>query len=316
MIDACLPLTFTVAPEANEYGVQLRRLAGRAVEQDAEARRAVRPHHRHLVVLDLQRAGDDRRGRVGGRGDGQHAGRADRGQQGSAQRHRVSSSGSWSRCAAASPRAPRAASGRPLAGPWGMAHCRRMDWPALLAWRMRRQQLAERRAGGGGPRRGLADRGPPRAGHDLGGRRAARPRRRARRTTSWHGRCGATGRSSRRGRCAGRCTCSPRDELPSTSARSSRLRPRHHQPAWQRAYGVTREQADAMLAAIPEVLAREPLTRAELAARGRAQGGGRRRWRRSSRDGFGALLKPAAFAGDLVLRADRRAARALHPPGG
>ena len=42
-----------------------------------------------------------------------------------------------------------------------------------------------------------------------------------------------------------------RDELPTYVGALSRLRRRHHQPAWQRAYGVTREQADAMLAAIP-----------------------------------------------------------------
>ncbi len=90
-----------------------------------------------------------------------------------------------------------------------------------------------------------------------------------------------------------------RDELPVYVGALSRLRPRHHQPAWQRAYGVPRELADAMLAAIPEVLARKPLTRAELAA-AVARKAKAPELEEKLADGFGALLKPAAFAGDLV----------------
>jgi hypothetical protein len=140
-----------------------------------------------------------------------------------------------------------------------------MDWPALLAWRMRRQQLAERAP----------------AGEALGV---------VSRIAGLHAQVMASADASLRARVDGlpedflpaalwrdgtlvktwamRGTLHllVRDELPTYVGALSRLRPRHHQGAWQRAYGVTREQADAMLAAIPKVLARKPLTRAELAA--------------------------------------------------
>jgi hypothetical protein len=90
-----------------------------------------------------------------------------------------------------------------------------------------------------------------------------------------------------------------REELPTYVGALSRLQPRHHQGAWQRAYGVTREQADAMLAAIPRVLAREPLTRAELAA-AVARRTKEPALEEKLSEGFGSMLKPAAFAGDLV----------------
>jgi len=43
------------------------------------------------------------------------------------------------------------------------------------------------------------------------------------------------------------------------------LKPRHHAPSWLRAFGLTREEADAVLAAIPQALEGRTLTRAELA---------------------------------------------------
>ena len=90
-----------------------------------------------------------------------------------------------------------------------------------------------------------------------------------------------------------------RDELPAYVGALARLRPRHHQPAWLRSYGLTRELADAMLAAIPAVLADRPLTREEL-ARAVADATGEPVLADKLADGFGALLKPAAFAGRLV----------------
>ena len=53
----------------------------------------------------------------------------------------------------------------------------------------------------------------------------------------------------------------PAGELPAYVAALSRLRPRHHVPAWLRHHGLTREAADAMLAAIPAALDGDPLTR-------------------------------------------------------
>ena len=88
------------------------------------------------------------------------------------------------------------------------------------------------------------------------------------------------------------------DELARYVGALARLRPRHHVPAWQRAYGLTREQADAMLAAVADLLGGEPLTREALAqAVGERVGDPAVAERLGS--GFGELLKPAAFTGDL-----------------
>jgi len=87
-------------------------------------------------------------------------------------------------------------------------------------------------------------------------------------------------------------------ELPRYVAALSRLRPRHHVPAWLRAHGLEREQADAMLAAIAAVLHGAQLTREELAA-AVAERVGDPGLADRLRGGFGDLLKPAAFTGDL-----------------
>jgi hypothetical protein len=91
----------------------------------------------------------------------------------------------------------------------------------------------------------------------------------------------------------------PSDELPTWVAAQGVLKPRYHAASWQRHYGLTREEAEAMLAAIAEALDGRMLTREELAQEvGRLMGseelGGK------LRDGFGALLKPSAFKGDLL----------------
>ena len=91
-----------------------------------------------------------------------------------------------------------------------------------------------------------------------------------------------------------------RDELPdATSARCRACARATTSPPGSAPTAFTREQADAMLAAIPEVLARKPLTRAELAA-AVARKAKEPVLEEKLADGFGALLKPAAFAGDLV----------------
>jgi hypothetical protein len=91
----------------------------------------------------------------------------------------------------------------------------------------------------------------------------------------------------------------PSDELPMWVAALGVLKPRYHAASWQRYYGLTREEAEAMLATIVEALDERVLTREELAQEvGRLLGseelGGK------LRDGFGALLKPSAFKGDLL----------------
>jgi hypothetical protein len=91
----------------------------------------------------------------------------------------------------------------------------------------------------------------------------------------------------------------PSDELPLWVAALGVLKPRYHAASWQRYYGLTREEAEAMLAAIAEALYDRELTREELAQEvGRLVGseelGGK------LREGFGSLLKPSAFEGALL----------------
>ena len=90
----------------------------------------------------------------------------------------------------------------------------------------------------------------------------------------------------------------PAEELPLWTAAQARLKPRHHVPAWLRAHGLSRAQADAMLAAIPAALDGRTLTR-EALAREVAAITGIDALADKLRGGFGDLLKPAAFAGDL-----------------
>jgi hypothetical protein len=88
------------------------------------------------------------------------------------------------------------------------------------------------------------------------------------------------------------------DELGLWVAAQSALRPRHHVPAWLRHHGLTREEADAMLDAIPAALDGRLLTREELATEV-ARLTGIEGLDGKLRGGFGDLLKPAAFRGDL-----------------
>ena len=88
------------------------------------------------------------------------------------------------------------------------------------------------------------------------------------------------------------------DELPLWVAAQGALKPRHHVPSWLRYHGLTREQADAMLDAIPVALDDRLLTREELAAEV-ARVTGIKGLDGKLRGGFGDLLKPAAFRGNL-----------------
>jgi hypothetical protein len=91
----------------------------------------------------------------------------------------------------------------------------------------------------------------------------------------------------------------PASELPIWVGAQGVLKPRHHAPSWLRYFGLTREEAESLIAAIPEALADRMLTREELAQEvGRLVGseelGGK------LRQSWGALLKPAAFRGHLL----------------
>jgi Winged helix DNA-binding domain len=90
----------------------------------------------------------------------------------------------------------------------------------------------------------------------------------------------------------------PAAELPRYAGALARLRPRHHVPAWLRHHGLEREQAEAMLAAIADALRGAELTREELAA-AVAERTGEPELAAKLKGGFGDLLKPAAFTGDL-----------------
>ncbi len=90
----------------------------------------------------------------------------------------------------------------------------------------------------------------------------------------------------------------PAHELPLWVAAQAALKPRHENASWLRYFGLNREEAEALLAAIPQALDGRVLTREELA---------REVGRRMSspalaeklRESWGALLKPSAFRGDL-----------------
>lgn len=87
----------------------------------------------------------------------------------------------------------------------------------------------------------------------------------------------------------------PVDELPVWVAALGVPKPRHHAASWQRHFGLTREETEAMIAAISDALDDRTLTREELARlMGSEELGGK------LRDGFGALLKPSVFKGDLL----------------
>lgn len=91
----------------------------------------------------------------------------------------------------------------------------------------------------------------------------------------------------------------PAAELTTYVGAQERLPPRHHTGSWLRHHGLERETAEAMLDAIREVLGGPPLTREGL-AREVARRVGVDDLEQRLRGGFGDLLKPAAFRGDLV----------------
>ncbi len=102
----------------------------------------------------------------------------------------------------------------------------------------------------------------------------------------------------------------PADELRLWVGAQSALKPRHHGGAWLRHHGLTREQAEAMLDAIPVALDGRQLTREELAAEvARVTGD-----RGARRQAQGRLRRPAQAGGvprRPLFRAPRRPARAF-----
>jgi hypothetical protein len=86
------------------------------------------------------------------------------------------------------------------------------------------------------------------------------------------------------------------DELPLWVGAQRAIKPRYEQPSWLKHFGVTREEYAALLHDVPAALRDGPLNREELAAKVHA-GLGR---------GYGDLLKPIAFRGELIFTEDTR----------
>jgi winged helix DNA-binding protein len=89
------------------------------------------------------------------------------------------------------------------------------------------------------------------------------------------------------------------DELPLWTGAQAAVRPRTESPVWLRHFRLTREQAQAILDEVPNALADGPLTREALAAEV-ARRSGHAELEEKLNGGFGDLLKPVAFRGDLV----------------
>ena len=188
----------------------------------------------------------------------------------------------------------------------------RLEWASVLAWRMERQQLAERAP---------ADRALDVIGRIAGLHAqvfsSAELALRARvdgldgewvSRALWEERTLVKTWAMR-----GTLHLLPAAELPRYVAALGRLRPRHHVPSWLRHHGLERAEADAMLAAIPRALAGRELTREELAA-AVAEEVGKPALAAKLGGGFGDLLKPAAFTGDLCFApGDGRRVRFARP---
>jgi hypothetical protein len=86
------------------------------------------------------------------------------------------------------------------------------------------------------------------------------------------------------------------DELPLWVGAQAALKPRYEQTTWLRHFKVTADEYARILREVPEALRGGPLSREELAAKVHA-GLGR---------GYGDLLKPLAFRGELVFTEDTR----------
>jgi uncharacterized protein YcaQ len=172
-----------------------------------------------------------------------------------------------------------------------------LTWPSVLAWRVQRQHLAKR-----APRRralavveaiaGLHAQLTASAELTLWARVSGLERE-AVAGALWEDRALVKTWAMR-----GTLHLMPSEELGLWVAAQGALKPRHHVGSWLRHHGLTREQADAMLAAIPRALDGRQLTREALAAEV-ARITGIDGLDGKLRGGFGDLLKPAAFRGDL-----------------
>lgn len=85
---------------------------------------------------------------------------------------------------------------------------------------------------------------------------------------------------------------------------AQRTRDHYLKPAWYRGFGITPDELEALLGAVPAALDGRALTRAELADEVAVRTGSAHLGDKL-RDGFGPLLKPAAFRGLLCFGENR-----------
>ena len=173
----------------------------------------------------------------------------------------------------------------------------RMKWSSVLAWRVRRQQLAERASRAQALSvveriAGLHAQLTTSAELTLWARVAGLERDAVSRAL-WEERSLVKTWAMR-----GTLHLMPASELGLWVAAQSALKPRYEVGSWLRHHGLSRAQADAMLAAIPAALDGRQLTREELAGEV-ARITGVEGLDGKLRGGFGDLLKPAAFRGEL-----------------
>jgi uncharacterized protein YcaQ len=188
----------------------------------------------------------------------------------------------------------------------------RLRWSSVLAWRVRRQQLAER-----APRNralavvariaGLHAQLAASAELTLWARVTGLQRDDVTRAL-WEERSLVKTWAMR-----GTLHLLPAAELGLWVAAQGGLKPRYEVGSWLRYHGLEREQAEAMLAAIPAALDGQQLTRERLALEV-ARITGIEGLDGKLRGGFGDLLKPAAFRGELCFApSDGRNVRFARP---
>ena len=188
----------------------------------------------------------------------------------------------------------------------------RIGWPSVLAWRVRRQQLAERAPRGEALSvveriAGLHAQLTASAELTLWARVSGLRRDDVSRAL-WDERSLVKTWAMR-----GTLHLLPATELGLWVAAQGALKPRYEVGSWLRHHGLERDQAEAMVAAIPAALDGRQLTREELAAEV-ARITGIEGLDGKLRGGFGDLLKPAAFRGELCFApSDGRNVRFARP---
>jgi hypothetical protein len=172
-----------------------------------------------------------------------------------------------------------------------------LRWPNVLAWRLRRQHLAkrvprERALGVVADICGLHAQVASSAELTLWARVEDLEQGWLERTL-WEDR-----RLAKTWAMRGTLHLLPADELAMWVGAQGALPPRWERGSWLRGFGVTAEEVAGILAAVPKALGGKPLTREQLADAVARELGAEHLTGKLG-EGFGALLKPSAFRGEL-----------------